>query len=110
MLDGEIIDLYLKREPDAIRHTSEKYGSRLLVLSNRLLQDMETAKECENDTYLQAWERIPPNEPREYFFAFLAKHPTSFAGCLPEKEPSKTERGYRGAFRRTGAVHSGQEA
>ena len=73
MLDGEIIDLYLKREPDAIRHTSEKYGSRLLVLSNRLLQDMETAKECENDTYLQAWERIPPNEPREYFFAFLAK-------------------------------------
>ena len=73
MLDGEIIDLYLKREPDAIRHTSEKYGSRLLVLSNRLMQDMETAKECENDTYFQAWERIPPNEPREYFFAFLAK-------------------------------------
>ena len=73
MLDGEIIDLYLKREPDAIRRTSEKYGSRLLALSNRLLQDMETAKECENDTYLQAWERIPPNEPREYFFAFLAK-------------------------------------
>ena len=50
MLDGEIIDLYLKREPDSIRHTSEKYGSRLLVMSNRLLQDMETAKECENDT------------------------------------------------------------
>ena len=73
MLDGDIIDLYLKREPDAIRYTSEKYGARLLALSNRLLQDMETAKECENDTYLQAWERIPPNEPREYFFAFLAK-------------------------------------
>ena len=31
------------------------------------------AEECENDTYIQVWNSIPPNEPREHFYAFLAR-------------------------------------
>lgn len=34
---------------------------------------MQTAEECENDTYLQAWNAIPPHNPKEYLYAFLAR-------------------------------------
>ena len=34
---------------------------------------MQTAEECENDTYLQAWNAIPPHDPKEYLYAFLAR-------------------------------------
>lgn len=71
--DNEIIDCYLNREESAIRFTSEKYGSRLRTLSHRITRDMQSAEECENDTYLRVWEAIPPKEPRDYFFAFLAQ-------------------------------------
>ena len=49
-----IIDLYFARDEAAIRHTAEKYGGRLRALSHGIVQDMQTAEECENDTYLQA--------------------------------------------------------
>lgn len=35
--------------------------------------DSLTAEECENDTYMEAWKRIPPHEPRNYLYAFLAR-------------------------------------
>lgn len=73
MEDEEIVTLYLERNEDAIQHTSEKYGRRLRLLSLSITGDSQTAEECENDTYLEAWKAIPPHEPRTYFFAFLAK-------------------------------------
>lgn len=73
MEDERIIELYLGRDGDAIRHTSEKYGARLHSLSFCITNDEQTAEECENDTYLEAWNSIPPNEPRNYFYAFLAR-------------------------------------
>ena len=71
--DDEIIDYYLKREEIGIRLTAEKYGSRLRSLSLRITNDSRESEECENDTYLKAWDAIPPKEPRGYFFAFLAR-------------------------------------
>lgn len=71
--DSRIVDLFLQRDEDAIKHTSEKYGSRLRALSYGIAKDDRTAEECENDTYLQAWNSIPPHEPRDYFYAFLAR-------------------------------------
>ena len=68
-----IIDLYFARDEAAIRHTAEKYGGRLRALSHGIVQDMQTAEECENDTYLQAWNAIPPHDPKEYLYAFLAR-------------------------------------
>ena len=73
MEDSKIVDLYLNRDECAIKHTAEKYGSLLRSLSQNIVGDAETAKECENDTYMKTWQAIPPHEPRSYLFAFLAK-------------------------------------
>ena len=73
MNDEEIIELYLARDESAIKETSFKYGDRLRKLSYSITEDNFTAEECENDTYIQAWNSIPPNEPREHFYAFLAR-------------------------------------
>jgi len=73
MDDNQIIDLYLDRDEAAIEYTSKKYGSRLRHMANAIVEDMSAAEECENDTYLQAWNAIPPHEPRDYLFAFLAR-------------------------------------
>ena len=73
MDDGSIVDLYLARDEGAIARTSEKYGAALRTLADRILDDEPAAEECENDTYLEAWNRIPPHEPRNYFFPFLGR-------------------------------------
>ncbi|MBQ9557598.1 MAG: RNA polymerase sigma factor [Clostridia bacterium] len=73
MDDSMIVDLYLQRDEDAIKYTAEKYGSRLRALAYSVTKDRRIAEECENDTYLEAWNSIPPNEPRDYLYAFLAR-------------------------------------
>ena len=73
MEDERIVQLYLDRDESAIRQTAEKYGARLYALSLGITSDRQTAEECENDTYLEAWNRIPPNEPGSYLYAFLAR-------------------------------------
>lgn len=73
MGDGEIVELFLRRDESAIQHASEKYGRRLRSLSLGIVGDRQTAEECENDTYAEAWNAIPPNEPRDYLYAFLAR-------------------------------------
>ena len=73
MDDSAIVDLYLIRDETAISQTSQKYGNGLRSIAGNVLADAETAKECENDAYLQTWNLIPPNEPRSYLFAFVGK-------------------------------------
>lgn len=73
MDDGKIVDLYLNRDEDAITQTAKKYGARLRSISHDIVEDPLTAEECENDTYLEAWNSIPPHEPRTYLYAFLAR-------------------------------------
>lgn len=73
MDDTRIVDLYLQRNESAIRESAEKYGARLRFLADGIVCDRQTAEECENDTYLNAWNAIPPHEPRQYLYAFLAR-------------------------------------
>ena len=73
MEDDKIVQLYLNRDENAIQFSSWKYGSRLRALSFSITSDFQTSEECENDTYLQAWNLIPPNEPRTFLYAFLAR-------------------------------------
>ena len=73
MDDSRIVDLYLLRDEEAIRKTVAKYGSRLCALAHSIVCDRQVAEECENDTYMEAWNSIPPHEPRTYLFAFLAR-------------------------------------
>ncbi len=72
MDDNKIVELYLERDETAISQTSEKYGKRLRNLAYGIVTDSQTAEECENDTYLKAWDSIPPHEPRMHLYAFLA--------------------------------------
>ncbi len=71
--DRHIVALYLARKEEAIACTADKYGRRLRSLSRGIVKDARTAEECENDTYVEAWNCIPPKEPFDYFYAFLAR-------------------------------------
>jgi RNA polymerase sigma factor, sigma-70 family len=72
MDDRAIIALYWKRAETAILETKKQYGRLLLSISRGILRNEEDAEECENDTYLRAWDTIPPKRP-EKLSAFLAK-------------------------------------
>lgn len=90
MRDSDIVELYLKREEDAIRQTRLKYGVRLCSLTLGIVQNRQTAEECENDIYLQAWNSIPPHEPRTYFYPFLARIARHIAlDCCKKKNSLK---------------------
>lgn len=73
MDDTQIVALYLRRDEAAIRQTADKFGARLRSLSHGITGDARTAEECENDTYLEAWNAIPPHRPGDYLYAFLAR-------------------------------------
>lgn len=73
MDDSKIVELYLNRDEAAIVKTADKYGARLRNVAYTIVEDHHAAEECENDTYLRAWNAIPPHVPQDYFFAFLAR-------------------------------------
>ena len=73
MEDEKIVALFFARDEAAVRETAERYGGRLRALAVGIVQDFQTAEECENDTYLAAWNAIPPHEPVGYLYAFLAR-------------------------------------
>ncbi len=72
MEDSDILDLYFAREERAIRETDHKYGKELSRLSYCITQDYSETEECVDDTYLAAWNQIPPDRPN-YFCAYLCK-------------------------------------
>ena len=63
MEDSTIIALYNARDERAIRETEVKYGDYCMSISLGILQDRMDAEECVNDTYLKAWNTIPPKQP-----------------------------------------------
>lgn len=63
MEDGQIIELYWDRDQRAIQETDGKYGRFLRGVAWNLLRSREDSEECVNDTYLRAWEAIPPTRP-----------------------------------------------
>lgn len=63
MEDIRIIDLFWQRNQDAIEQVKAQYGVYCYTIALNILQDREDAAECENDTYLRVWERIPPDRP-----------------------------------------------
>ena len=72
MEDSEILDLFFERSEKAIKETEQKYGSRLLGISQNITGNKSDAEECVNDTYLAAWNQIPPTRPDNYL-AFLCR-------------------------------------
>lgn len=63
MEDIQIIELYWSRMETAISFTAEKYSNYCRSISMNILNNQGDADECVNDTYLHAWNAIPPNRP-----------------------------------------------
>lgn len=72
MEDNRIIALYFARNEQAIEETRAKYGRLLISVAMGILHNKPDSEECESDTYLKAWQTIPPTRPT-YFSAFLTK-------------------------------------
>lgn len=89
--DAKIIELYFKRDPDAIAETERSYGRQLQRLAEGIMKNYEDGQECVSDTYMKAWETIPPQKPN-YFYAYLAKICRYFAfGRLDWKQAQKRQ-------------------
>lgn len=63
MDDREIVRLFFERSEQAITELSGKYGGLCLKIAGNILGDPQDAEECVNDTYLAAWNSIPPQNP-----------------------------------------------
>jgi len=72
MDDRQIIELFFNRDEAALSETQEKYGKYCLKIAGNILEDVEDSKECVNDTWVTAWNRIPPIKPVS-LKAFLGK-------------------------------------
>lgn len=72
MEDEQIVAMYLQRNEHAIDETRAKYGSYCRSIAQNILGSFEDAQECENDTYLAAWNAIPPHCPKK-LSTFLGK-------------------------------------
>ena len=72
MDDRGIVDFYLNRDQTAISETERKYGHYCFTIANNILHDSNDASESVNDTWLGAWNSIPPHKP-ENLRTFLGK-------------------------------------
>lgn len=72
MEDSTIIDLYWARDEIAISETQKKYERYLYKIAYNVLSNNEDSNESVNDTYLHAWNSMPPHRP-SVLSAFLGK-------------------------------------
>lgn len=72
MDEKQIIDLYWARSERAIDETARKYGKFCHCIAYNILAKHQDSEECVNDTYLNAWNAIPPKRPNK-LSAFLGK-------------------------------------
>lgn len=72
MDDEKIIALYWQRDETAIQETVSQYGGYCFAIAYGILNNHEDAQECVNDTYLSAWNSIPPHRP-QVLSAFLGR-------------------------------------
>lgn len=63
MEDSAIVDMYWARDEGAIRETDIKYGRFCYSAAFRILAGREDAQESVNDTYMAAWQSMPPQRP-----------------------------------------------
>lgn len=72
MEDAQIVDLYWARSENAISETSAKYGKYCYAIAYNVLANHEDADESVNDTFLDAWNSMPPHRP-SILSTFLGK-------------------------------------
>ena len=72
LTDKAIVQRFFDRDEDVLTDVENRYGSYLFTVANNILQNTEDSKECVNDTYLSAWQKIPPHRP-PVLLTFLSK-------------------------------------
>ena len=72
MDDEKIIEMFFARNELALGETERKYGRYCYAVSYRILNSNEDSEECVNDTWLAAWNAIPPKKP-DSLRGFLAR-------------------------------------
>ena len=72
MEDREIVDLYWQRDERAIAETAARYGKYCGSIAANILRRPEDVEESVNDTWLNAWNSMPPHKP-EVLPSFLGK-------------------------------------
>ena len=89
MEDIYIIDLFWRRDENAVRLVEEKYHSTCYSIAWKILMSREDSEECVNDTWFAAWRYIPPQKPPK-LVAFLGKITRGFAiDMLRKKHAAK---------------------
>ena len=63
MEDSAIVTLYWQRSEQAIAESDTKYGPYCGHIAYGLLQNSEDTQECVSDTWLAAWNAMPPHRP-----------------------------------------------
>ena len=76
MQDQDIIALYNARNEQAIAESSTKYGYYCTSIALNILHNMQDAEECVNDTWLRAWNSIPPTKPNhlQLYLGGITRH------------------------------------
>ena len=72
MEDRRIVGLYFDRDQRAVEETEAKYGKYCFSIALNILSSRQDAEECVNDTWLDAWNSIPPHRPNSLAL-FLGK-------------------------------------
>ncbi|MBQ3879525.1 MAG: sigma-70 family RNA polymerase sigma factor [Oscillospiraceae bacterium] len=72
MDDESIVALYWARNEAAIAESAKKYGAYCTSIARNILQSRSDAEECVNDTWLRAWNAMPPDKP-SVLAAFLGR-------------------------------------
>lgn len=72
MDDKRIVELFLARDEQALTETRQKYNRYLYRVAHNILQNEQDTEECVSDTYLRAWNAIPPHRPSR-LSVFLGK-------------------------------------
>lgn len=91
MDDNTILDLYWARSEQALAETAARYGAYCYAIAYNILSNREDSEECVNDTYLAAWNAIPPRRP-SVLSAFLGKT-TRYISLDRWKQRSRLKRG-----------------
>lgn len=95
MEDQYIVDLFFRRDEQALSEARRKYSRYLLRIAYNILQNQQDAEECLNDTFLRAWNAIPPHRPQRLgvFLGKIARHRAldRYAALTAEKRGGSTQ-------------------
>ena len=74
--DTSILELYWARDEQAIAETQKSYGKYCYSIAYHILHDREDTEECLNDTWMRAWNAIPPKKPNrlELFLGTITRN------------------------------------